>query len=56
MKNWETSLAGGLIFISKMGGLLGLPPKVVQVTTGICVAAGLAAAKDSDVTGGTRQQ
>lgn len=56
MKNWKTSLAGALITISQIGGLLGLPPKVVQISTGICVAAGLVAAKDHDVTGGTTPQ
>lgn len=56
MKNWKTNLAAGLILLSQVGGLLGLPPKVVAVTSAIVAAAGLGAAKDGDVTGGTRKQ
>lgn len=56
MRNWKTTLAGVLVAVATMGGALGLPPKVVQVATGIAVAAGLLGAKDHDVTGGTRQQ
>jgi hypothetical protein len=50
-KNWKTSLAGILIGISQVGGVMGLPPKIVNLTTDICVVGGLITAKDHDVTG-----
>jgi hypothetical protein len=56
VKNWKTSLAGILIAIVQVGGVLGLPPKVVQVATVLSAAGGFVAAKDGDVTGGTRKQ
>lgn len=56
MKNWKTSLAGILIVVSQFGGIMGIPPKAVQAVTTICVAGGLIAAKDNNVTGGTTQQ
>ncbi len=56
MKNWKTSLAGLLIVASQVGGALGLPPKVVAVSSALVAAYGFGAAKDKDVTGGTRTQ
>lgn len=56
MKSWKTNLFAGLIMVSQIGGALGLPPKVVQAATAICTIGGLAAAKDNNVTGGTKQQ
>ena len=56
MKNWKTNLAAALIFVAQTGGLLGLPPKVVQVATELATSGGLLAAKGGDVTGGTRKQ
>jgi hypothetical protein len=52
--NWKTSLAAGLILLSQVGSLFGVPPKVVAVSSAIIAAAGLGVAKDGDVTGGTR--
>jgi hypothetical protein len=54
--NWKTGICGVLIAISQVGGLFGLPPKIIQATTAVCAATGLIASKDHDVTGGTRPQ
>lgn len=56
MKSWKTSIFGALVFASTVGGVLGLPPRVVAVSSGICVALGLNEAKDKNVTGGTVKQ
>ena len=55
MKNWKTTLAGLIVAIATLGSAFGLPPKVVQVATGIAIAAGLMTAKDHNVTGGTKR-
>jgi hypothetical protein len=56
MKNWKTTLAGLVVFAATFGSSVGLPPKAVQVAQGLAIAAGLTAAKDSNVTGGKVQQ
>lgn len=50
MKSWKTTLFGILSFLAINGDSLGLTPRVTKVLTGITIAAGLTAAKDSDVT------
>lgn len=53
LKNWQTSIAGLIVFVALVGGELGLPPKVVSAATTIATAYGLLAAKQANVTGGT---
>lgn len=58
--SWKTALAGIVVIGMQIAsiwapGLMG-SPKVMQSVQMISVAAGLLAAKDSNVTGGTKQQ
>ena len=53
LKNWQTSLCGIIVFVSLVGGELGLPPRLVKAATTIATAYGLLAAKQQNVTGGT---
>lgn len=55
-KNWQPSLAGIVVAIALFGGQMGLPPKLVDVSSKIATAFGLLAAKQQNVTGGTALQ
>ena len=54
MKNWKTFLSSVCLAISLQGDTLGLPPKIVKVATTVSVLLFGSAAKDKDVTGGSR--
>lgn len=55
-KNWKTTLSGIVILLLQVGPTLFpqyITPSVANVISGVAVALGLLAAKDSNVTGGT---
>ena len=57
MKNWKTTLAGiGIAAAMVIGQTGNLNPKTQSVVQQIAMIAGLLAAKDSNVTGGTVKQ
>ena len=57
MKNWKTTLAAVIVaLIGAAAAMEYITPDVAGAITTIAVSIGLIAAKDSDVTGGTKQQ
>lgn len=56
MKNWMTSIAGGIIVLVALGHCYSSGMIDVQCVINVLIGGGLIAAKDSNVTGGTRQQ
>lgn len=57
MKNWKTTLAALIVaLIGAATAMEYITPSIAGAIMTIAVSLGLIAAKDSDVTGGTKQQ
>lgn len=57
MKSWKTTLAGVITAGTAISLAMGwISPQVAAAIGGLAVSLGLVSAKDSNVTGGTKQQ
>lgn len=56
-KSWKTTLAGAIVaLLPVLGPQFGLTASQIDTLQTAAVAVGLASAKDSNVTGGTKRQ